>query len=768
MNQIDRHQFSPQFKDAIANLFSAKTERIALLVSSEYEGYYKNGGIGTYYNALSQRLAAEGWHVILLLCSNEDRFQGKSKIPALKQVFSISEVEQIIDLQPIHQAILAEARSDYYDYQSFCVLFFTQALLASCPVATIYAEFPEMMGFGYRTIQAKQVGLIDRCVTSVTLHSGHEWIDEANEKFTVPRPQQFWQVCHYEQNSFENADLSFHPSNFIRAKVESYGWDTTTAIRLPYFVPAIDTSIDISRVTSLLDDKLKNGKIPLIFFARLEERKGLCTFIQAFKNLDRAIADRFHLIFLGKIIPLQSYEWRHLDSKQYIDRELQGNSEYDIFDNLFSAEALALISSLKHAIVCLTSPQDNFPNSALEVGQLPVQIIAADTGGFRETLGLLERTDGLYWFQAGDVDSLVDKLVKVSTDYQRVPTVPTADFLVRLNQSLLEQRTAYIDRSATRSIASKSPLVTISVLCTDVDNRDLLACLAKLHQQTYTQYRIVVVYEGAETPAIQQLFSTARSQFPEVQLIRIAHAGDTTNIQSWLSSIQQTEWALFWRDRDLASVDMLEMLVNSAITAETAVALSPPLINSHQPQVQNLRVGFVTQLLISNPNDVNLLIHTNLLDRIDRSLGFAIDDLSNYLLAIIITTGEKIAYFPYPLYSTKEMPTIVNQDLKLRKSYRMRQYIASIAPSAWNIRQIYMLKTGIQQFVFKSGGIDGDHLGAERGFKNLAGYSVVTLLRASAWKIAKKSYSKISKYENIRMVSLVKRQLVRFFAEGNI
>jgi glycosyltransferase involved in cell wall biosynthesis len=765
LNQITKYSFLVDFKDEIANLLPKQAEKIALLVSSEYEGYYKNGGIGTYYHALSRRLDADGWHVILLLCATEDRFQGKSKIPALKHVFSTIEVEEILTLQPIHRAILAEAKTDFFDYQSFCIFFFIQALSSCCPSAQIYAEFAEMSGYGYRTIQAKQVGLIPKCVTSVTLHSGHEWIDEANEKFTVPYPADFWQLCHYEQNSFENADLSFHPSNFIRNKVKSYGWNVDRAIQLPYFVPQIVTTAKIGKYSKSIQNKL-NDRIPLVFFARLEERKGLCTFIQAFKSLEIEVSARFHLIFLGKVIPLQSDELKHLDSQQYIEKELKDYCDYDIFENLFSAEALNLINDFKNAIVCLTSPQDNFPNSALEVGQLPVSIIAADTGGFRETLGLLERSSGIHWFQAGNVRSLNQVLTKVLSNYPESIEVPTADFLGTLNQNLLEKRIIYIDRVGTQSEKQVTPLVTICIFCDDNDLA-LLECLASLHQQTYQQWQIVIVAIAVETKEIHQLLMTGQKQFPSIQIIHCERATGAIDIQQLLTSIRRNDLVLFWKADEIAATEMLETLIRSAINTDASIALSPPLIDAYSPQVHNLRIGFVSQLLaLSVRTTSNLLVKIELLDRVDWSLNFEIDNLTAYLLAIATTTGAKIAYFPYPLYWKRANPVSASKDAILRESHKMRQYIDSIEPSAWNVRQLYMLKASIQQLAINSGSI-GENVSMNRGFKGLAGYSVTTLVKASAWKVAKKSYSRISKYENLRVISAVKRTLVRFFAEKN-
>ncbi len=771
LNQIDQNSFLVKFKAEIANIFPETTEKIALLVSSEYEGYYKNGGIGTYYNALSRKMDEDGWHVILLLCATENRFQGKSETLVLKQVFSVAEIEEILELQPVHHAILAEARSDYYDCQSFCVLFFIQALLARCSSTQIYAEFPEMCGFGYRTIQAKQVGLIPQCVTSVTLHSGHEWVYEANEKFTIPYPPSFWQICHYEQNSFENADLNFHPSKFIRSKVESYGWNADKAIRLPYFVPLIQPVFDANQSSKLIQSKRTEDKIPLIFFARLEERKGLCTFIKAIKCLEPSLASRCHLIFLGKVVQLYSYELRHLDSEQYIAQELGDAFGYDIYPNMFSTEALDLIRNLRNGIVCLTSPQDNFPNSALEVGQLPVSIVAADTGGFKETLGLLERSSCVHWFQPRNVQSLTKVLTKVLETHPESPKIPTLEFLGNLNQFLLKQRKTYIDEVTNQSTITQStldsimPLVTINVVYND-GNLDLLECLSSLYRQSYKYYQIIVLDVSVESKEAKKILEIAKTQFVDLQVLRFEYEADTISLQGWLTLIQKNPWALFWTADDIADTSMLKTLIDASLNAKTSVALSPALVGSQKTYVNNLRLGFVSQLLTSPPRDINFLVKTKLLDGTNWSLDLSINTLTMYILSTVITTGEKIAYFPYPLY-WKKNSVADNQDVILRKSYQIRQYVFSLAPSDWNIRQLYMLEMGIQQLSLKSGIVLDSTSSSNQSIRNLAGYDVNTLIKASAWKLAKKFYARIARYDKIKFISSTKRLLSKFFAENN-
>ncbi|MEG4805122.1 MULTISPECIES: hypothetical protein [unclassified Microcoleus] len=346
--------FQPPFLEA----FNTSAQKIAILASNEFEGFSKNGGIGTYYNTLSQKLAAEGWYVILLLCHNHENFQGISQLPNLHHIFSTGELEKVLNLQPIHQAILSKSQKDSigqcFDRESFCCLFFTQAMVATFPEAVVYVEFPAIWGCGYRTIQAKKSGVLgNSCLVGVTDHGGFEWLRETNSRYTVDYPKWFWQAYHYEQYSYDNADLTCFPSYFLKSKVESYGWKTCRAVHLPYFIPILNLSADVGakhsgdnlplktnvlcpnaspfqswKIRPLLTTQVDPKQIPLIFFGRLEERKGLCTFVEALQLLNPDIAEKIYILFLGKIIKLESTVLQGVDSQQYIDGALKGKFCY--------------------------------------------------------------------------------------------------------------------------------------------------------------------------------------------------------------------------------------------------------------------------------------------------------------------------------------------------------------------------------------------------------------------------------------------------------
>lgn len=505
--------FQPQF----LQIFNTSAQKVAILATNEFEGFSKNGGIGTYYTALSQKLAAEGWYVILLLCHSQENFQGQSQLPNLHHIFSTGEVEKVLNIQPIHEGILSKCQEDSisqcFDYESFCCLFFTQAMVATFPEAVVYVEFPAIWGLGYRTIQAKKSGVLgNSCLIGITDHGGFEWLREANSRYTVDYPKWFWQAYHYEQYSYDNADLTYFPSYFLKSKVESYGWKTNRAVHLPYFIPIFNLSADVGakhsgrsastvpelvegqssrdnlplktnvlcpnalpsqswKIRSMLTTQVEPKQIPLVFFGRLEERKGLCTFVEALQLLNPHIAEKVYILFLGKIIKLESNVLQGLDSQQYIDGALNGKLSYHILPDLSSLEAIDLVSELPSPIVCLCSLQENFPNTALEMGQLAVSLVVSDTGGFQETLSLISRTDGVRWFEPGDGHSLADTISEAISACPETPIAPDRTLLEQVNQKLLNQKLEYMSEAFIIPIPSTSLTPTLRSLLTQQNSQ---------------------------------------------------------------------------------------------------------------------------------------------------------------------------------------------------------------------------------------------------------------------------------------------------------
>ncbi|WP_293356309.1 glycosyltransferase [Microcoleus sp. CAWBG51] len=735
-------QFQPQFLEA----FNTSNQKVAILASNEFEGFSKNGGIGTYYTTLSQKLAAEGWYVILLLCHSHENFQGNSQQQNLQHIFSTGEVEKVLNLQPIHQAILSKCQKDSisqcFDSESFCCLFFTQAIVATFPEAVVYVEFPAIWGLGYRTIQAKKSGVLgNSCLVGVTDHGGFEWLRETNSRYTVDYPKWFWRAYHYEQYSYDNADLTCFPSYFLKSKVENYGWKTSRAVHLPYFIPILNLSADVgakhsggsaSAVTELVEGQssrdnlplktnvlcpnpspsegLKTSdiltaqvdkkQIPLVFFGRLEERKGLCTFVEALKQLSPDIAEKIDILFLGKIIKLESTELQGLDSQQYIDDALKGKFYYHILPDLSSIEAIGLVSQLPTPIVCLCSSQENFPNTALEMGQLAVSLVVSDTGGFQETLSLISRTDGVRWFEPGDVHSLVSTISEAISACPETPIAPERTFLSQVNQKLLNQRLEYMSEAFIKSAPKEpqNPCVTIGITCF-FDTIKILDCLESLAGQTYQNLEVIVLYETLADESILDVISLAKEQFPTYQFVESDVNKSLGAAYNRLVELTTGEYFLQFAGDRIALPMMVEKFVTAACESDAVAVVCPDMTLDKDLEVINSNDGSLLKLLEFNQSrDLCALFAVELLREFRYSEVRDLLALNWHILAAAIAIGKEIAYYPYPLYLSDSHSAFVIDPAKIPKErYYLRQYLSQIEASRWTQRQLNLLLTCVEQ-----------------------------------------------------------------------
>ena len=694
------------FKPKFLEKFNQSAQKIAILVSNEFEGFSRNGGIGTYYTTLTQKLAADGWYVLLLLCQTETEFQGEASFPHLHHVFSTHETAQILELQPLHHQILAKTQQDpithSFDYQSFCCLFFTQAVVATFPEAVVYIEFPEIWGFGYRTIQAKQAGLLgNSCLTSVTSHGGFEWLREVNSQYAINQPQWFWQAYYYEQFSYENADLAYFPSYFLKAKLTSYGWKTTSAKHLPYLVPIVELLDSDSIIPSPVNPNSK--KIPVVFFGRLEERKGLCTFIEAIKLLQTELTEKINLIFIGKIIPLQSSQLQHLNSQQYIEGELGNNVTYNILPNLPSQSAIQFIAELDRAIVCLTSFQENFPHTSLEMGQLPVSLVVAETGGFQETLDLLDRQDGVRYFPPGNAPALALTITQALQAHPETPSIPKHDFLVQVNQRLLNQRLEYMSQAFLDAAPKEpqTPKITIGIAYLH-PTKTLIDCLESIAAQTYSNFEVIILYLESDE-FVNQIITEAQTKFPNYKYLSSDPNMGLGETYNYLVKLATGEYFLQISAEYIALPKMLENLVIAAGESNADVVTCPQATLAEDGKIKAIAFidGNLLNLLeFKHDRDVCALFSIKLVQEFRYCQERDLQALNWHIFAAAIATDKQITYYPYPLYAVdSSFKSVIDSANIPKERYYLRQYLFQIEPSKWNQRQLNLLLIGFEQLL---------------------------------------------------------------------
>lgn len=453
---------------------------------------------------------------------------------------------------------------------------------------------------------------------------------------------------------------------------------------------------DIQNQVSL--ENIESQSIPIVFFGRLEERKGLCTFVKAIQGLGDEFRVKIKVIFMGKVVPLYSAELKHLNSEEYLKRELEGVVNYEIIRNFYSQQAIQYIRDLDSAIVCLTSPQENFPNTALEMGQLPVTLVVSDTGGFRETLGLVQRQDCLYWFQPQDEESLQLQLESSIESYPQYPQVAEKSTLENINRKLLEEKVHYIETAfqEAKPFEKTTAVVTIGVI-SHQQGEYLIDCLSSLEMQTYSHIEIIVIDDHSSDKNSQELFSHASSVFPHYQFISHSHRQGIGKICNEIFTKATGDYFLFFSPQVTFYPQTVEKFIETAVNNQADIVTSAQKEVGKEEKIVSYSGGTLPTMMQKNVYGGECcLFSRQILERFSHTEDKAITTQNWEILTAAVVTGKKIIYYPYPLYEyhIKENSTTIIDD---RAKYSLRQYLGKIPPQEWTSRQIYMLLTAIQQ-----------------------------------------------------------------------
>jgi len=633
---------------------------IAVLITSEYEGLFRNGGIGTYYRELSEQFHAAGWTVLLLVSGCADRFGGRSPFAPVARLFSTAEIEEILRLKPPHHRLLESVSAHSLDRESLRALLFVQAVVRSCPAALVYVEIPEMTGLGYHTIQAKRQGMLaERCVTAVTLHGCQEWLSEAHERDTAEYLDWLWLASHYEQTSFELADLPFFISRFLRKRVEAYGWRVERSLPMENFVPLVN----LAGAPLPLPGVPEVGT-PVVFFGRLEDRKGLLVFVEALLRLGPEMRTRIHVLFMGKSMPLFAPHCRGMGAVQWIGQQLDGQISYSLHTNLTSDEAIRTIRGLQSPVVCLASHQENFPNAALEIGQLTVRMVVSDTGGFRETLEFIGRSDGVHWFRPRDPHALAAALTAALAGLPAI-CPPASDTLRTLNRQLLERKQAYITQAATAlsgALAEAHPTVAVVV----VAGPEMEACLDHLRAQSLPGLRVIVASEA---------FADVLRQAADCRWLLVLESGDRLVAGGLAQLLAAAEHS---------RADLLTCPVDCGGWLADFVGGSLPVLFRSDLR----RMG---RCLVST---ARLAPYWEALSGTDAA-HFCLE-----MLSLAAALGWRHLHHPYPRVAAPPCPAPAdNPGLPVATQLRLRELLGTLPPEVWTPRQLRWLVSTLQQTI---------------------------------------------------------------------
>ena len=437
----------------------------------------------------------------------------------------------------------------------------------------------------------------------------------------------------------------------------------------------------------------------LIFFGRLEERKGLFEFVEAVNRILATDDPGFTVTFLGKVVPLASAKDGACDSEAFIKAELNGAINYSILGHLDSRAAINYVQNASDCIVCLTSPSDNFPNAALEMGQIRQKLVVSDTIGFHQTLGLIGRTTEIYWFKpkcpislAQAIRSAIDAPVMSTTEQVAVDTR-------KLNQELLRERLELLDAAFAKKLslqhAAPARIKTAVILSPPAArSRCIRRSLLSLGRCTVQPESTVVVTPGRSKPEIERL----KVLFHNVRFVQEDHLS--------LQDIVHSTTGGYGLD-DYAVVMIAGVAVGSHSLANFAKAGrdNPALITSAEemagarPLVRSFFAPTVSRLVRTNDSCGSCLaISMKFVDSIP-SVPLEHPALALWFLVVTAAAqGRRCSYLPLPQHSLRRRHVVSEQDqVSDEEQSALWRYISTIDTGSWSLRELRHLVLSVQQ-----------------------------------------------------------------------
>lgn len=380
------------------------------IVTSELVGPFNNGGIGTSMTGLAQTLAAAGFPVTVLYTggsfeteTERARWRGRYAGIGINLVW-LADVSTERLRGPLARC-------------GFSVPFHVYTYLRAHSFDVV--QFNDCMGEGFYCLAARRLGTAFRDTTMfVGLHSPSQWIFEINR--TLPASPLHAAFNHAERLSVKCADVLWGPSRYLIEWARDRGFEPPddTFVQqyvlptLPLFDPPGSPSVPANR------ERIVPREI--VFFGRLEERKGLRSFCQALQLQRKILAEAgIKVTFLGKegsvagtpaldYLSAQAAEWRF---------------EWDVIGNYGQQEALAHLAS-GTAVAVMASPADNSPCTVYEAMALGIPFLAAHTGGIPELVDERDHAHVLFAPQAEALAGRIEQVIRSGIAPARAAEAP--------------------------------------------------------------------------------------------------------------------------------------------------------------------------------------------------------------------------------------------------------------------------------------------------------------------------------------------------------
>ena len=611
-----------------------------LIITPDIEGPVRNGGIGTAFTALATTLATKGLEVDILYTSGNysESSESFSDWSQLYSSFGVNLLKMDLNLE-------ISIDAPYFRKKSYAL--FNWLLENQVYDTVIACEW--QADLYYSLISKKNGTQFGNIKFIVNTHGSTLWADEGNYK--LPEDQNHLELYFMEKSVVEMADEVVSPSQYLLNWMEKKGWHLPNASKVilncaPF--NGFKTKASKSSPSALPSSK----GVELVFFGRLETRKGLDIFLRAINKLDESdVAKLCGITFVGKDVNLSG-----VNSNTIINNSTRSiKTPVNIINDLDRTSANAYLKK-ENVLVVIPSLVENSPYTVYECLINNINFISTSIGGIPELIPKEHHVNILFTPNPVDLHGKI---------HQRLNNLDSKPGLVSGQDSITFEWIKTVKASAENVFKKldKNEQPLVSVCLVHYDRHHLLQqAIASLKTQSYKNFEVILVDDGSSKEDSQRYLDLIEHDFSVRNWKIIKSSNNYLGAARNLAAKHANgDYLIFMDDDNVAKPFEIETFVTAAINSGSDILTTPSdlIFGEEFPspfrKMTNCWLPLGPDLNIASFNncfgDANAMIKKEVFENIGgftEDYGLGHEDWEFFLKASL--AGYKLQIVPEPLF----------------------------------------------------------------------------------------------------------------------
>jgi glycosyltransferase involved in cell wall biosynthesis len=409
------------------------------------------------------------------------------------------------------------------------------------------AYFQDWANVAFQSARARRFRASGGPVLVTVLHGPSAWVRNLNRQY--PNLPDDLHVEFIERYSAEHSDYVISPSQYMLDWAREHGWQFSGEPRvlgLPY--------IPDSEPAQSHENARDSSLVRLVFFGRLEVRKGFDLFTSALHELSKSPHPIRELVLLGRQATSGAVD------------EIRGRLSADGINvthlaDLDSRSAFQYLTGCANkTLVVIPSPVENFPYALIEASSITgLNVIFSNGGGFPEVLGPRAQEQMFDPHPA----ALASKI------RERLAAPLPADRLVSYDYAAANQRWLDFHQEAKAPRLPKRRAAhpaSVDVCITYFNKNPYFAdLLAALDGQTRKDFGVIAVDDGSPDPAARDFFDSMSQRYdrPGWTFFRQEN-GFVDTARNRAADRSKADYLLFVDADDIVQPNAIECLLEAA------------------------------------------------------------------------------------------------------------------------------------------------------------------------------------------------------------